>query len=192
MKTAKSSRTSAIRGALAGAIATSPSTAHQPRTRPATPPSTASSRLSVSSCRTRRPLPAPSATRTASSRPRPEALAITRFAMFAQAINRTNATAPSIASRPGLMSPTTRSRRSMRLIPVFSLKSGCCASRRRASTVAAAWARSIDSPAGRRATARSTTAPRDGVTVFRRSGRHRSALADTIGRNPAGSTPMIS
>ena len=66
----------------------------RPATRPAAPPSSASSRLSVSSWRTRRPLPAPSATRTASSRPRLEALAITRLAMFAQAISSTNADRP--------------------------------------------------------------------------------------------------
>ncbi len=59
------------------------------------PPATASSVLSVSSCRTSRPRPAPSAARIASSRSRPSIRASVRLATFAQAISSTSPVMPS-------------------------------------------------------------------------------------------------
>ena len=83
--------------------------------------------------------------------------------MFAHAISSTNATAPSSASRPGLMSPTTRSCSGVSMKPTFSLYSrivwlASCFAR----ADAAACARTCDNPAGSRATARSVIASRDG------------------------------
>ena len=64
-----------------------------------TPPIDASTRLSVSSCATTRPRPAPSAARTASSRVRPVAWARSRLATLAQHISNTNPTTPSEQQR---------------------------------------------------------------------------------------------
>ena len=107
--TVASRPTSLTRGAFDGASETSPPTAQTPNTSPTAPPRPARSTLSVSSCRTTRARVAPSATRTASSRPRAEPRASSRFAMFAHAIRSTKPTAPNTAINPGLMSPTTRS-----------------------------------------------------------------------------------
>ena len=63
--------------------------------RPITPPMIASSVLSVSSWRTSRPRPAPSAARIASSRLRRSMRESIRFATLAQAISSTQPTAPS-------------------------------------------------------------------------------------------------
>ena len=67
---------------------------HCANTRPSTAPARARSRLSVSSCRTRRARLAPSATRNVTSLWRRLALTRNRFATFAQAMSRTNTTAP--------------------------------------------------------------------------------------------------
>jgi hypothetical protein len=67
------------------------------RTRPSVPPMRARIELSVRSCLTSRPRPAPSATRTAISRSRRDIRDSDRLATFAQAINRTRA---AVASRP--------------------------------------------------------------------------------------------
>jgi hypothetical protein len=61
---------------------------------PTTPPAAASSVLSVSSWRTSRPRPAPSAARSASSRSRPSIRASVRFATFAHAISSTRLVMP--------------------------------------------------------------------------------------------------
>src|ERR1051325_2012008 len=58
------------------------------------PPAAASIRLSARSCLTSRPRPAPSAARSANSRVREAARASSRLATLAQAINKTNPTAP--------------------------------------------------------------------------------------------------
>ena len=59
---------------------------------PSAPPSRARSRLSVTSCRTRRSRPAPSAARSSSSRLLAYARASSRFARLAQAISSTEPT----------------------------------------------------------------------------------------------------
>ncbi len=61
---------------------------------PHAPAATLSRRLSVNICRINRQRVAPSASRTASSLRRPMARASIRFATLAQAINKTNPTAP--------------------------------------------------------------------------------------------------
>ena len=61
---------------------------------PRAPPSSDSTRLSVSSCRMMRRLPAPSADRTASSRTRTVARASSRLATLAQQMRSTNPTTP--------------------------------------------------------------------------------------------------
>ena len=81
--------------------ATSSWSAPLARPRPISPPATARSVLSVSSWRTSRPRPAPSAARIASSRLRRSMRASIRFATFAQAISRTQPTAPSSTSSVG-------------------------------------------------------------------------------------------
>ncbi len=63
-------------------------------TAPSAAPSVASSRLSDSNWRTRRPREAPVASRTAISRLRAPARASRRFAMLAHAVNRTSADRP--------------------------------------------------------------------------------------------------
>jgi hypothetical protein len=67
--------------------------------------------LSISSCRAMRPRPAPIADRIAISRLRFVERARSRFAAFAQAINRTSVTAPSRTSDDGRISRTSASRK---------------------------------------------------------------------------------
>jgi hypothetical protein len=86
---------SAERGVNRSAKATSKSRPSAARRRPIVPPATASIVLSVSSCRSSRTRPAPSAVRTASSRPRRTSRATSRFATLAQTISRTK---PAVAS----------------------------------------------------------------------------------------------
>ena len=64
-----------------------------------------SSTLSVSSCRTIRPRPAPMAARTDISRARAVARASNRLATFAHAISRTSVTAPMAVSVTSVTSP---------------------------------------------------------------------------------------
>ena len=73
---------------------------------PITPPAAPISRLSVRSCRTSRPRPAPIAARSAISRSRTDARASSRFATFVHAISSTQATAPSSTRIAGRIRPT--------------------------------------------------------------------------------------
>ncbi len=85
--------TSVVRGSASPVI---PSTAPLPSaasTTPRAPPSTPSTMLSVSSCCTTRPRPAPRAVRTANSRALALHRARVRFATFTQAMRSTKATA---------------------------------------------------------------------------------------------------
>ena len=76
---------------------------------PRAPPAVATSRLSASDSRTSRQVLAPSATRTAASRSRPDARTSSRLATLAQAISSTNATAAARIFSAGRMPPTVRS-----------------------------------------------------------------------------------
>ena len=101
--------TACRRGRLDGLSCTSASTPQTATSRPSAPPTAASSTLSVSSCRTRRARPAPSARRIAISRWRTDERASSRFATFAQAISSTQPTAASSVSSAGRTSPTRSS-----------------------------------------------------------------------------------
>ena len=88
-----------------------------------------STRLSVNSCRTSRPCPAPSALRTAISRTRAAPRASSRFETLPQAMSRTKPTAPSRTSRSSRAPPT---------IPSIS---GVARSSRSASSFGNRWRR---------------------------------------------------
>jgi hypothetical protein len=92
---------------------------------PTRAPDNDSTTLSVSSCRTRRPVPAPSAARTDISRWRVDARTRRRFATFAQASSRRNATAASSnTSWRRSVAPTTESRRLSTRAPHWPLDFG--------------------------------------------------------------------
>ena len=82
-----------------GVSASSAGTLQKARRIPSPAPVTDSSTLSVSNWRMMRFLPAPSAARSAISRPLPDARASRRFAVLAQAIRSRSPTAPNIMSR---------------------------------------------------------------------------------------------
>ena len=109
--TRQSSPTSSARGRLPGQNATNGRRPIAARAIPSTPPETPSTRLSVRHWRTRRPRPAPSATRMASSRSRETARASMRLAMFTQAISSTRLTAPSSSHSVPRTSSTRRPER---------------------------------------------------------------------------------
>ena len=92
------------------------------------PPVIASSTLSVSNWRTRRARPAPSAVRIAISFCRAADLANSKLATFAQAISRTNATAPSNTSSAGRVPATTSSYSENTFAPCPVLTGYCCSS----------------------------------------------------------------
>ena len=81
--------------------------AHWATTHPARPPSPASSRVSTSSCRTRRPRPAPRARRRAISLRRSSARARRKDARLVQAISRTIPTTASIKPATGVRKRST-------------------------------------------------------------------------------------
>ncbi len=76
---------------------------------PSAAPAAASTKLSVSSCRVRRPCPAPIAERTAISRWRPSARERRRLATFAHAMSMRNPTAPKTSERARRAPPRTSS-----------------------------------------------------------------------------------
>ena len=76
------------------------------RANPTAPPISESNSVSASSWRTRLPLPAPRAARTASSRCRAELRAKRRFARLTQAMSRIRLTAPINRNSMGRSSPT--------------------------------------------------------------------------------------
>ena len=94
-----STRACSSRGTPGGLAATTPVMNHCASTRPAAAAVSASTVLSVSSWRTMRPRPAPSAVRTAISRPRAAPRASSRFATLPHAIRSTSPTAPSRMNR---------------------------------------------------------------------------------------------
>ena len=94
------------RGVFCGPSATSARVIHSASATPAAPPASARTRLSVRSCRTMRPLPAPSAERITISPSRAAARTSSRFATLAAAISRTRPTAPSRSSSFLRRSPT--------------------------------------------------------------------------------------
>src|SRR5256885_4526411 len=104
-----------IAGRLASLHCPSAWTPQNASNKPKPPPARESSTLSVSNWRATRSRPAPSATRTAISGCRAAARASRRLATFAQAMSRTNATAPSNTSNAPFTSPTNCSCRPIRV-----------------------------------------------------------------------------
>ena len=127
-RTVVSIRTSSMRGRLAGDNATSPCTSMDASRRPASPATPARTQLSVSSCRTTRPRPAPSAARSAISRVRPAARASRRFAMLAQPMSHTTPTALISTHNVSWRLPVSRSCRGI-TATVFRRFSGYCRAR---------------------------------------------------------------
>ena len=127
-------------------------TAQSASNSPPTPPAAASTPLSVMSCRTSRPLPAPRATRNAISRRRLTTRARFKLAMFTHAIRRTNPTAANSASSSDRRWATTLSRNGIASMRMPSSRYGakfsrCCA----AITSSSACARSRLTPGRTRA-----------------------------------------
>ena len=98
--TTASTRTAGTGSRLGGSDALIARTAHTAATMPIAPPIAESATLSTSSCRSTRLCVAPIATRTAISFCRDADRESSRFAMFAQAMSSTKATAPSSTSSP--------------------------------------------------------------------------------------------
>ena len=121
--------TSLARGNPEGKCCSATFVPHAAISRPSPPPASASSMLSVRSCRTILPLPAPRAARTANSRPRPIERAMSKFATFTQAIKSTNPTAASKTSRSRRTSPTTCSLSGMSVAPMPLSASGYSSAR---------------------------------------------------------------
>ncbi len=107
--TMPSSCTAASRGMSDGAEASRTLSRRAASPMPSAAPRRATSELSVTSCRTSRPRPAPSAVRTASSPWRDTPRTRARFATFAQAMSRTNATHPSSTESGRVRSPVIHS-----------------------------------------------------------------------------------
>ncbi len=99
--TARSSRISANSGIADAASCCTAVRAAIASAKPRPPPTTEMISDSVSSCRTRRRRPAPSARRIASSRTRAVARPSWRLAMFAQTIRNSRPTAPLSISSAG-------------------------------------------------------------------------------------------
>jgi hypothetical protein len=127
------SRTSSRNGVPCGAMAASPGISTQARPTPAVTPTAASTTPSMSNCCRSRPRLAPSDSRTASSRARPEPRTSARFATFAHAINSTPATAPSSTySASEVLASTMYSRSGTRVLVQPRRSRGWSRSRRAA------------------------------------------------------------
>jgi len=92
---------------------------------PSTPPATESTTFSVSSCRTRRARPAPTAERTAISRARDVARAICNAATFVHATSNMRNVAALSAHSPGREEPTYRSRSGVSALTMYESPSVC-------------------------------------------------------------------
>ena len=123
-KTFESIPISLARGSPDGKCCSAPFVPHAASNSPSPPPASASSMLSVRSCRTILPLPAPRAARTANSRLRPIERAMSRLATFTQAIKSTNPTAASNTSSNRRTSPTICSLSGMSVAPIPLSESG--------------------------------------------------------------------
>ena len=127
--TPPSSDRSAESGRAVRATTRSVDKASQATSTPAAPPVSASRTLSVSNCRTRRPRPAPSARRSASSLRRDSVRASTAPVRLAQAMNNTSAALIMRTSSGVRMSPTIASRSGIDVMAKPLLASGCSRAR---------------------------------------------------------------
>ena len=123
-RTCRSTPISFTRGSAAGREFKTDLVPQYASSSPAPALASESTTLSVSSCRTTRTRPAPSAARIVNSRVRPVARASSRLATLAHAISRTKPTAPSSTSRNGRTFPTRSSLNESMAIPAPLLASG--------------------------------------------------------------------
>ena len=130
--TVASTATASSRGIPCGLSDTRNATPHTASSSPSAPPASERITHSVSSWRTSRPRPAPSAARTAISDSRAAARASSRLATLAQAMSSTKPTAPSRTSTERRMSPTIASCSGYVVMPTPSLASGYWRARLRA------------------------------------------------------------
>ncbi len=122
---------SSARGNVRGTAATAARVPQAASSSPKPPPAIASPRLSVRSCRIRRPWPAPE---RCANRKLPAAClerASSKLATLTHAISNTNATAPSRTSNTGRTSPTICSRIGTIFALMFASTSGYAAARPR-------------------------------------------------------------
>ena len=127
----------------------------------------------MSTCLTRRPLPAPMALRMANSLRRAADLASSRFATFAHAMSRTKATAPSSISRAGRTSPTRSSRTVTIAAPLSLFSFGYSRASAPAMVLISAWACSNETPGLRR--------PRTDIPIDTLRSQKRSSRVPPIG-----------
>ncbi len=152
-RTRPSTATSAARGTDGGAKRWKSATEPQASAAPRAPAARAVTRLSVRSCRTTRARPAPSAARTAISRPRSVARISERLATLAHATSRSRPTAARNGSSVWPNSPTVRSCNGRS--PTERASGGTPRSRRSSSS--AAWSCSAATPARMPPRSRATT-----------------------------------
>ncbi len=145
-------RIALARGSSAAPITPSARTPAYARATPNAPPRSDSTTLSVTSCRSRRPRPAPSAERTASSDCRADARASSSEAMFTHVIRSTKATAPISTSSGRRTSPSSASRTGITVTSVQSRSSTSRSAIRRTMPVISLRAWSMLTPGARRPT----------------------------------------
>ena len=154
--TRQSKRTSTARASspgTGGSIATTSPAAHRASTRPAPAPTRVSSRLSVTSCRTSRPRPAPNARRTPISCPRAVDRASSRLARLKQAASRARVTSPSSGNTNGAIAPNTGDRPVVGYVVIVRKKwrSGSAAEKRSRNVATSAATAAPVASAARRA-----------------------------------------
>jgi hypothetical protein len=180
-------------GSSGGARATSTRTAAKASPVPSTPPRSASVPLSVRSWRTRRPRPAPSALRTASSRVRAEPRTSSRLATLTQAIRRRSPTAATAAHTVARASPVTSSGRGVRTGFIPRSAGGRCGSVERRNAAASSRARRAATPGRRRPTRSKTMTSAGCASASSVAGKAGSTGAQTSARcgysKPRGITP---
>ena len=166
---------SARRGMESGSTPRLTLTSAHASARPAAAPTDASSRPSVSVCRSSRARLAPSARRTPSSPVRPAARAIWRLATLAQATSSSRPTAmTSRRMRCGRSSPTIQSNTGSSRALHPPLSAGNSRARAPATAASSACASSGVTPAARRPTTARRLSPRPSVAGSAASGTHRS------------------
>ena len=158
--------------------------------RPAALPAAPSARLSVNNWRTIRHRVAPCATRMATSRARCAERAISRLATLAQAMSRTNATAPINVEMISLTSAGFAQSLNVRTTAsVCSFVSGYCWRSRPASARTSASAASRPTPGASRPTVDSIRLSRRSRAPVGCKGRQVSEFSGK--RIPSGMTPTI-
>ena len=148
------------RGKPLGPNATIASTIHAASAPPMIAPASERRTLSVTSWRTIRPRPAPSAVRTAISVSRPAARTSSRLATLAHAMRSTNVTAPNIVSSVPRTSPTSDRCSSSAVPPKFAFDFGNSCFSRAPTAAMSRFAAVSDTPGRRRAIAVMKCAPR--------------------------------